>query len=139
MLTAMDQETFLLHQVHPAKLATDITADIVSTWLMWRGRPWLALLLANGPAIVATAVVTRQDLTPLKETKRGQYVLKHMPPAAQAVRYGGQVLAWYAAYKRRPVGIAIGHLAIIAGWSYGAVSPGAPGRSARASSTTPTP
>jgi hypothetical protein len=33
----------------------------------------------------------------MQTTRRGRYVLIHMPPFAQALRYFGQVAAWYAA------------------------------------------
>jgi hypothetical protein len=97
----MDRNTYLLHQVHPAKLATDIGADVVSTWLMWHRRPRTALLLAHTAAALASATVTRWDLSSLQTTCRGRYVLIHMPPSAQAMGYLGQVVAWYAAYHHR--------------------------------------
>ena len=118
----MDRNTYLLHQVHAAKLATDISADVVSTWLMWQRRPRAALLLAHAAAALASATVTRCDLSPLQTTRRGRYVLSHMPPFAQALRYLGQVLAWYAAYRHRPAGVALGHVFIAAGWSHGLLS-----------------
>ena len=118
----MDRNTYLLHQVHPAKLATDISADVVSTWLMWQRRPRAALLLAHAAAALASATVTGCDLSPLQTTRRGRYVLSHMPPSAQALRYLGQVLAWYAAYRHRPAGVALGHVLIAAGWSHGLLS-----------------
>jgi hypothetical protein len=31
-------EKVLYHQIHPAKLAADISASLVSTYLMWRRR-----------------------------------------------------------------------------------------------------
>jgi hypothetical protein len=34
----VDRQAYLLHQVHAAKLATDISAGIVSGWLMWQRR-----------------------------------------------------------------------------------------------------
>ena len=115
----MDRNTYLLHQVHPAKLATDVGADVVSAWLMWHHRPRTALLLAHTAAALASATVTRWDLSPLQTTRRGRYVLNHMPPSAQAVRYLGPVVAWYAAYHRRAAGIVAGHILIAAGWSHG--------------------
>jgi len=118
----MDRNTYLLHQVHPAKLATDISADVVSTWLMWQRRPRAALLLAHAAAALASATVTRCDLSPLQTTRRGRYVLSHMPLSAQDLRYLGQVLAWYAAYRHRPAGVALGHVLIAAGWSHGLLS-----------------
>ena len=41
----MDSQALLLHQVHPAKLGTDITAAAVSTMLLWRHHLWPGLLV----------------------------------------------------------------------------------------------
>ena len=112
---------YLLHQVHAAKLATDITFGIVSTVLMWRHRVVSALVIAFVPAIVASALVLRLDLSDLRDTRLGRYVLANMPPTAQAVRMLGQIVAWLAAYLRRPSGIVTGILITLSGWSFGLV------------------
>ncbi|MGZ4466603.1 MAG: hypothetical protein ACXVYY_14780 [Oryzihumus sp.] len=132
----MDRRAYLLHQVHPAKLATDCAADAVSTWLMWRGRPRTALFVAHLLAAVASTAVSRRDLSALGATRRGAYVLHHMPPSAQAVRYLGQLVAWQAAYRHRPWGVALGHVVVAAGWSHGLVARALPssGRGAVAGS-----
>jgi hypothetical protein len=46
----MDSQALLLHQVHPAKLGTDITAAAVSTMLLWRHHLWPGLLVRYLPA-----------------------------------------------------------------------------------------
>ena len=117
----MYRDSYLLHQVHPAKLGTDISAGIASTVLMWRHRVSAALLIAHVPAVIASAVLMRRDLSPLRETRRGRYVLAHMPPAAQAVRLLGQIAAWRAAYRHCPSGIVAGAALIVCGWSFGAI------------------
>ncbi len=117
----MDRDRYLLHQVHAAKLATDITFGIVSTVLMWRHRVVSALVIAFLPAIVASALVLRLDPSDLRDTRRGRYVLANMPPTAQAVRMLGQIFAWLAAYLRRPSGIVAGILITLSGWSFGLV------------------
>jgi hypothetical protein len=43
-------ERGLYYQIHPAKLATDIGAPLVSTYLMWRRRLVAAMLAAFVPA-----------------------------------------------------------------------------------------
>ena len=115
----MARQAYLLHQVHAAKLATDVSAGIVSGWLMWQRRVPAALLAGFLPAVIASALVTRRDLSELAETRRGRYVLMHMPPAAQALRLAGQVVVWRAEYEHRLAGIAVGHVLIAAGWSHG--------------------
>jgi hypothetical protein len=120
----MDRESYLLHQVHLGKLATDIAAATVSTVLMWQRHLRSALLIAQVPAIVASASLTHRDLSGLRDTRRGRYVLAHMPPAAQAVRFLGQIVAWWAAYRHRPGGIVVGVAIVGAGWSFGLVGLG---------------
>jgi hypothetical protein len=117
----MDRTTYLVHQVHGAKLAADIGAGVMSSWLMWRGRPVIALLVAHTAAAIASAMVVRRDLSSLAQTRRGRYVLAHMPIPAQAVRYGGQIFAWQMAYLHRPLGIVAGYVLVAAGWAYGLV------------------
>jgi hypothetical protein len=115
----MDRQAYLLHQVHAAKLATDIGAGIISGWLMWQRRVPAALVAGFLPAMIASALVTRRDLSGLADTRRGRYVLRHMPPAAQALRMAGQVVAWRAEYEHRIDGVVAGHVLVAAGWSYG--------------------
>jgi hypothetical protein len=105
--------------VHAAKLATDISAAIVSGWLMWHRRVPAALAAGFVPAAIASALLTRRDLSALADTRRGRYVLAHMPPAAQALRMAGQVVVWRAEYKHRPAGIVAGHALVAVGWSHG--------------------
>ena len=115
----MDRDTYLLHQVHPVKIATDVTAALVSVLLMWDRRKLVALTVAFVPALLASAVLIHSDLSGLRDTRRGRYVLTHMPPAAQVMRLLGQVLIWWAAYRHRRTGILLGTLVIVGGWSFG--------------------
>jgi hypothetical protein len=115
----VDRQAYLLHQVHAAKLATDIGAAIVSGWLMWHRRVPAGLLAGFVPAGIASALVTRRDLSTLADTRRGRYVMAHMPPAAQALRLAGQVVVWRAEYKHRLPGIVAGHALVAVGWSHG--------------------
>lgn len=104
----MDRDRHLLHQVHAAKLTTDITVGIVSTVVMWRRRVVSALLIAHVPAVVASVLVMRLDLSRVRDTRGERYVLAHMPSAAQAVRLLGQIIAWRAAYRHWLGGIIAG-------------------------------
>jgi hypothetical protein len=125
-LRMIDCDAYLLHQVHAVKLVTDVISGLASTVLMWRRRVRAALLLAHLPPAVASAVVIRGDLSSLKATRRGRYVLQHMPPSAQVLRLLGQAVMWRAAYRHRVPGVAAGALTILIGWSYGLLPPKAP-------------
>jgi len=66
------EEAVLYHQIHPAKLATDIAAAIISLVLLWEHRLALALVVMLVPSVVATALVIRfADLERLKASPLG--------------------------------------------------------------------
>jgi hypothetical protein len=51
-------------------------------------------------AEVLAAVLSLADLDALAKTRRGQYVLEHMPPSAQATRLAGDALIGFGAHGR---------------------------------------
>ena len=111
-------EKALVHQVHPAKIGMDVTASVISNVLLWRGRPKAALAAwAVLPAAGSLAVLAMADLA---ATRRGRYVLAHMPPSAQALRLAGDALMGWAAHRRRVTLLVAGAAVIAAGWSHAA-------------------
>jgi hypothetical protein len=116
----VDPETVLLHQVHPVKLAFDISASIVSNILLWQHRLGAALLARYVPPLVGSILVVRYtDVEGLRDTPQGRYVLEHMPPAAVAFRLAGDAVMGIGAWRRRPGWMAAGALMVVAGWSHG--------------------
>lgn len=112
-------EGALLHQVHPAKLSADVTASIVSDILLWREKPVAAVALrCVVPVASSAAVLGLADLDALARTRRGRYVLAHMPPSAQAIRIAGDALMGIGAYRRNPALFAAGAAMITLGWSH---------------------
>jgi hypothetical protein len=56
----------LVHQVHPGKLAADITASVVSSALLWRGRLLCGLVVHYlVPPLGSALVLARADLARL--------------------------------------------------------------------------
>jgi hypothetical protein len=118
----VDAETILIHQVHPLKLAADISASVVSNMLLWQHRLGPAVLARYVPPIVGSALVIRfGDLDALRQTSRAKYVLAHMPPASTAIRLAGDVVMAVGSWRRRPAWIAAGALIVAAGWSHGLI------------------
>jgi hypothetical protein len=115
----IDRDAYLLHQIHAAKLATDVLSGIASTSLMWRRRLGVAVLVGFIPSALASAAVVRTDLSRLRRTRRGRYVLAHMPPGAQAVRLLGQGIMWRAASRHSCSGVVSGLILVVLGWSHG--------------------
>jgi len=121
-MTAMRlADKVLVHQAHPAKIGMDVTASMVSNVLLWRGRPRAALVVrillsAAGSA----AVLGLADLEELAKTRRGEYLLDHMPPAAQAIRLAGDAVMGFGAHRHSRLLLLTGSAVIVAGWSQGA-------------------
>jgi hypothetical protein len=113
-------EKVLYHQIHPAKLAADIGASLVSTCLMWRRRFAWAMLAAFLPAVLASILVIRYaDLERRKRSAFGRYLRRYMNRRVEAWRFFGQVIiwvgAWYRVGKLVPIGLAI----VVAAWASG--------------------
>jgi hypothetical protein len=114
-----NRDRILLSQIHTAKLATDISASVASIPLLWAGRRRVGLAVHYLPPIVASTAVLRADLVKLCDTRRGGYVLNHMPPIAQTLRLAGDTLMVIGASKRNAALIAAGFAVVLAGWSHG--------------------
>lgn len=114
-------DKMLVHQVHPAKIAADVTASAISNILLWRGRPKTALVVrVLLPVAGSAAVLGLADLDALATTRRGQYVLRHMPASAQAVRLAGDALMGLGARRRSAALLVAGAAVIAVGWSHAA-------------------
>lgn len=112
-------EGALLHQVHPAKLIADAAASIASDILLWQDQPGAAVAVrCVVPMASSAAVLGLADLDALARTRRGRYVLAHMPPSAQAIRIAGDALMGLGAYRRNPALCAAGAAMIMVGWSH---------------------
>ena len=114
------REKVLYHQVHPAKLVTDVLSGVISTWLMWRHQLALALILGLLPAVlISTAMLKLLSFGAQRDSLLGHYVARWMTPAAQMVRLAAQALMWAASWAHSPAGVAAGLLVIVAAWAYG--------------------
>ena len=119
-----DDDRVILHQVHPVKLAADISASAISNILLWQHRLGAALSVRYLlPAAGSALVLQFGDVDALRETPQGRYVLAHMPPSAMAVRLTGDAIMAWGSWRRSPKLIGIGIAVIVAGWSHGLVEP----------------
>jgi hypothetical protein len=113
-------EGALLHQVHLAKIGADVTASIISNVLLWREKPATAVAVRYAlPIAGSVAVLALADLDAVARTRRGRYVLAHMPPTAQAARLAGDILMGFGAHRRSPTLFVTGAAVVLLGWSHG--------------------
>jgi hypothetical protein len=118
------REAILVHQVHPVKLGFDISASLISNILLWQRRLGPAIVLRYTLPVVGSALVLNlADLELLKRSRRGRYVLEHMPNEAAAIRLAGDFVTAIGSWRHRPAWIAAGALIVLAGWSHGLVRP----------------
>ena len=114
------REKVLYHQIHPAKLAADIGASLVSTYLMWRRRFAWAMLAAFVPAVLASILVIRYaDLERLKRSSFGRYMHRYMNRRVEAWRFLGQVVIWVGAWYRVGELVPIGWAIVVGAWASG--------------------
>ncbi len=117
------REQLLFHQIHPAKLATDILTEPVSLYLLWRHQLWLGLAAHFPPPIIATIWVIRSaDFDRFKASSFGRYVEKHMTRAMEASRLLGDLTMVAGAWLREPWVIGLGLVIVAAAWLKGRFS-----------------
>jgi len=108
------------HQIHPAKLATDIAAEIVSLYIIWQHLLVLGLVSHFLPPVVASFLVMRfADLEKQKHSRFGRYVGRMMTRPVEAVRLGGDLImvfgAWYHSFAIIGGGLSVVLLAWLSG------------------------
>jgi hypothetical protein len=113
----------LYHQVHPAKLATDILTSVVSLYFFWQHELAPALLTHIIPPIVASAALigSGKNFASIQRSSLGRYLDRYMTPAAQLTRLFGDIVTVFAAWWHSLLGIAVGLLIVIGAWSFGLV------------------
>jgi hypothetical protein len=113
-------EKALVHQIHPAKLATDVTASVVSTVLLWNHDLVGGLVVLFLPPIIATALVMRfVPLEPYRDSPAGRYITCYMTTAAQAARGIGALAMSIGAWSRSRALILLGLAIIAVAWGWG--------------------
>ena len=117
---SVNRDRLLLHQVHPVKLAFDVTASTLSGVLLWRRRTGPGIAVRYVLPVIGSAVVLRwADVDRLRDRARGRYVLTNMPASAQIVRLAGDTVIAYGSWRRRPAVILVGLVVVVGGWSLG--------------------
>jgi hypothetical protein len=114
------KKKILFHQVHPAKLAVDIGAAVLSLYFFWQHDLIVGLLTHFLPPPIASfAVIHFANLEGYKNSHLGGYLLRYMTPVAQATRLLGNIIMVFAAWFHSPIGIAAGLVVVLAAWTHG--------------------
>ncbi len=128
------QEKALYHQIHPLKLFTDISAEVISLYLFWKRKLLAGLLVIFLPPIIASLLIMRWvDLEPYKHSAFGNYLRIYMTPSVVAIRVLGTIITHVGAWYRKPFLIPLGLGLVVLGWVRGVLWPRGPaaGKGAR--------
>ena len=116
-------EKALYHQIHPLKLGTDITAFVVSLYVLRQHRLVLGLLLHFVPPVVATILVMNfVNLAPQKNSRFGRYVARMMTRPIEGLRLFGDIVSVFGAWYHSGLVIAAGLAIVLAAWLSGLVT-----------------
>ena len=116
------KEKILYHQIHPLKLFIDISTGLFTTYLAWEHElAWFLIFFLLPSVIITLLLFEYADLERLKNSSSGKYVEQYMTTLMTALRLGGQIMMWVAAWFHWPMIIILGALLIIRGWSHGLI------------------
>jgi hypothetical protein len=108
---------FLYHQIHPAKLATDVATSFASCWLLWQAQWVIAAMVAFVPSLLVSALLLwRADIGRLQHTPFGRYIAAFMTRKVEAIRMAGQVVMWLGAATHIPWLLPFGFMVIVFAW-----------------------
>lgn len=114
---ADDDERILYHQVHPLKLATDISTAVASLVLLDQHRIGLALCVMFAPSILVSGLLVRfGDFSKTHRSRVGAYLRRYMTKTMQGVRFLGMGIAAVGAWTHVWWLVPIGGAAILWGW-----------------------
>jgi hypothetical protein len=122
------QEKALYHQIHPLKLLTDASAEVVSLYLFWKRKLMAGLVvLLVPPIIVSTLIIKWVDLEAYKQSAFGRYLRAYMTPFVVMVRLLATVITHLGAWYRRSLLIPLGLIIVLLAWLRGILWPGRTG------------
>ena len=114
------KEKILYHQIHPAKLATDILSVAISLLFFWQHQLVPALLVHVVPPIVASALLIRYaELDRYRDSAFGRYVSRYMTRPFDLLRLMGDIMMVLGAWLNRPQFMLAGFIVIAGAWANG--------------------
>ena len=114
------KEKALYHQIHPAKLATDLAASVISLYFFWQHQLVIALALHFIPPLVASGLLIRYGaLERYRDSAFGRYVERNMTRVIELVRLFGDLVTVVGAWYHDWLLIAAGFALVLGAWCNG--------------------
>ena len=118
-------EIKLYHQIHPAKLTTDIAAAVAFLFFLWHHRVGLALVSGFVPPVIISGamMIWPPNLEKLKNSRIGRYIAKYMTPTIEAIRLLTLLPMAWGAWTHHFWLIALGLVMLLLAWCNGLIWP----------------
>lgn len=118
------REKALYHQIHPLKLATDISAQLASGYFFWVHNLLIGLIAMFLPPIVVSLImITTMDFTQIQQSPVGRYLKRSMTRAMEALRLAGTLPISLGFWHHTPWLIVLGLVMVLFGWLRGLLLP----------------
>ncbi len=112
------------HEVHPAKLAVDISTTLLSIYLYWVQDFVLGTVIGYLPSVIVTVVIIKWvNLEKIKQSPLGRYIDKYMTNTIRIIRIAGLIVATIAAWYNIWWLVLVGLLVILLAWLRGKILP----------------
>ena len=117
------REKKLYHQIHPAKLATDIGVTPLALYFFWEHRVLPGLLVGFAPPLMVSLAMLKwtPDLEKLKRSALGRYIKKYMTPFIESIRLLTLVPMAYGASNHDFRFIVLALVILILAWCNGLI------------------
>ena len=114
------RERVLYHQIHPAKLLTDVGTATVAAVLFWHHALAAALVVGFVPSVaVSYSLIRWANLEPYRHSPVGRYVRRFMTRRVEAARFGGLLPLWGGAWAHHLGIVGLGAFWIVGCWLWG--------------------
>ena len=112
------------HEIHPAKLAVDVSTTLLSICFYWVQDFILGTVIGYLPSVIATVVIIKWvNLERIKQSPFGRYIDKYMTNTMRLIRFAGLIVATIAAWYNMWWLVLVGLLAILLAWLRGKIMP----------------
>jgi hypothetical protein len=111
-------------QIHPVKLATDISTAVVAVLLFWQHALLSGIIMAIVPSVIVTIIIIKWvPLEGCRHSVLGRYIDRYMTSAMRLLRLGGLIVMVIGAWYHVSVLIPLGLVVILLGWLRGILFP----------------
>ena len=112
------------HEIHPVKLAVDISTAFLSIYFYWVQDFILGTVIGYLPSVIGTAVIIKWiNLEKIKQSSFGRYIDKYMTNTMRLIRIAGLIVATIAAWYNIWWLVFVGLLVILLAWLRGKILP----------------